>query len=201
MEDLERLITDPVETETAEYKGWLGLHTRKQNNHRALLAKALIAMRNSDGGHVVLGFNDEKNKPLAPLPRPEEYNEFDGDVVQSIVKQFADPEFQCRLDVVEGHPVISVPSGVSEPVIASGGSQDNKTLVHGKYYIRCPGPESREPKNGLEWKNLIDRCFANNRNAIVNKIIPVIRQLEELEVIEVTGADSAIKRIEGLLDD
>lgn len=201
MDDLERLITDPVETETAEYKGWLDLHSGDQNNDPARLAKALIALRNSGGGHVVLGFDDEKDKPLLSLPRPAEYREFDGDAVQSIVKRYADPEFQCRLDIVKGHPIISVPSGVSEPVIAAAGSPDQRTIVHGRYYIRCPGPASREPRNGLEWKTVIDRCVANNRDEIVRKIIPVLRQLEELRVIEVSHANSAIARIEELLND
>lgn len=199
--ELERLITHPRETETVEYKGWLDLKSKGKNNDPALLAKALIAIRNSDGGHVVLGFRDDRGQPLRQLDTPKGLPSFNGDDVQRIVKRYADPEFQCDLRIVQGHPVITVPAGVSEPVIASAGSPDEKTLVVGKYYIRCPGPASREPRNGLEWKNLIDRCVGNNRDAIVSKIIPVLNQLERMRVIELSGASNASDRIKELLDD
>ncbi|MEO1594423.1 MAG: RNA-binding domain-containing protein [Pseudomonadota bacterium] len=202
MQDLETLIDTPNESETVEYKGWLDLHSRGQNPDRAILAKALIALRNHGGGYVVIGFDDEANQPLAPLAKPEEYQDFDGDVVQGIIRRHASPAFHCDLMIEKGHPIIQVPAGVTEPVITVGGSPDNgATLASGKYYIRCPGPESREPRDGLEWKALIDRCVANNRDEIVNRIIPVLRQLEALKVIEVVETEGARERIENLLDD
>ena len=64
--DLQPLVETPREDLGAEYKAWLDL---SQNDGRATLAKAIIAIANHGGGFVVLGF-DEEGENLVSAARP-----------------------------------------------------------------------------------------------------------------------------------
>jgi predicted HTH transcriptional regulator len=53
---LSDLLLDLREAQDAEIKGWLDL--RGNEEHKATLAKALLALANHGGGFVVIGFTE-----------------------------------------------------------------------------------------------------------------------------------------------
>ena len=64
---LESLTRNPREELGVELKGWLDL---SQGEHKADLAKALMALANHGGGYVLLGYDDAtENRSFAPPPR------------------------------------------------------------------------------------------------------------------------------------
>ena len=55
IEELQPLLGEPREDLAAEYKTWLDLTI---NDHKAVLAKAAIALANHGGGFIIVGFDD-----------------------------------------------------------------------------------------------------------------------------------------------
>lgn len=188
--DLERLILEPVETIAVEYKDWLDL---RSTEHKAKLAKELIALRNSGGGHLVLGFADPD---MRPRPRPDEYEYVDTDYVNGIVARYADPPFHCGVHLVRGHVVLAVPAGVTVPVRSKRAGPNNE-IAKDSYYIRRPGPNSEPPQSGLEWDSLLRLCIGNREDELEELVRRIVRLMntpgEELPVPSVDRIEDLLK--------
>lgn len=188
MDDLARLVDEPVETLEVELKSWLDLSDK---SHRASLAKELIALANHGGGVVMLGMD---GKTLASLDRPEGYS-VSVDTVNSIVEKFADPAFHCGVKEVKGHTFIIVPGGHNVPVRSKRDGPAGEIKQYA-YYVRRAGPNSQEPQSGLEWDKLIRRCI-DNREAELESIVTRVLNALKLEPDQPTP--TAADRIRDLL--
>src|SRR5580658_2224805 len=107
--ELELLLTAPAEALDVEHKGWLELDTNDE--HKALLAKAAIAIANEGGGYIIVGLREEHSN-LISEPRPIGIAPYDQDLINQIIRRFASPQFHCTLTTVK-HPV----SGIEHAVI------------------------------------------------------------------------------------
>jgi Putative DNA-binding domain len=159
--DLDDFINEPRETLDVEVKEWLDL---TDNDHRAIIAKEIIALANHGGGFLVIGFEERADGTFQPSAgRPANLDAWSQDSIQSIVAKYADPGVQCgvhhRADAAsrEKYPIIAVPGGHRVPIRAKAGSPDGKKLVAHRVYIRRPGPASEEPKTAEEWDRLQNR--------------------------------------------
>lgn len=170
MDDLTRIVLEPEETLEIELKAWLDLTAVE---HKAKLAKELIALANHGGGLVILGIDD---KSLAAINRPDGYA-VDADAVNGIVARYADPVFHCSVREVEGHPVIGVPGNHTVPIRATRGSPNGEIQQYA-YYIRRAGPNSEVPQNGLEWDELIRRCIDNREAELEAMVTRVAKALQ-----------------------
>src|SRR5262249_14762890 len=148
----------PRETLDVELKEWLDL---TGPDHRALVAKEIIALANHGGGYLVIGFNELSDGSFSPAsPHPENLNAWSQDAIQSIIARYVDPTVQCPLahratpEAKDRYPIIVVPGGLRIPIRAKRGSPDGKKLVQHRVYIRRPGPTSEEPKTAEEWNRL-----------------------------------------------
>lgn len=82
-------------------KEWLDLGS---NEHRASLAKEIIALANHGGGFVLIGFAEDDEGQFQPAAdRPSNLTAWAQDSVQQIVAKYVEPPFQCRVDHVS-HP-------------------------------------------------------------------------------------------------
>lgn len=151
--DLEPLLAAPAEALDVEHKGWLDL--RGDDEHKAILAKAAIALANEGGGHIVIGIREERPR-LISEPRPEGIAPYDQDLINQIVRRFANPAFQCKLTVLAHpetsyeHAIVSVPGGFGFPVMSKSGTPGDTIRPH-LCYMRKPGPESAPPENPADW--------------------------------------------------
>ncbi len=186
-EHLQSLVDDPRETLNIELKCWLDL-TNKDD--QATLAKAVIALANHGGGYLVLGFKELGDGTFeCHEPRPTTLNGFSQDVIARIVATYADPAIQVsvvrRTRNADGgvHPIVDVPGGHRTPIMAKKGSPDQKTLIAHRIYTRRPTPESAEPANAVEWRDLLDRCIRAGRDDLLDAIRGVLDGR--------SGADSA----------
>lgn len=168
------LVAEPREDLAAEYKGWLNL---TETNHKAVLAKAAIAIANHGGGYIIIGMRDERAQ-LVSVSRPNEIPATAQDAVNAAIQRFATPEFHCEVHVVTHpetgviHPVIVVPGGMTEPVMSKRDCQD--VIARNRVYIRKSGPRSEEPQTGEEWRALLRRCVQNGREDMLDSIRAIV---------------------------
>lgn len=177
-EHLQSLVDEPREALDVEVKRWLDLSDKPG---QATLAKAAIALANHGGGYVVLGFAEQPDGSFVSCDlRPESLEGFSQDAIARIIVAYAEPSFQvvvkhiARRDSDVRHPVIVVPGSHRTPILAKKGSPDQKTLVTGRAYIRRPTPESAEPSNAMEWRDLLDRCIRAGRDSLLDAIRDVL---------------------------
>jgi hypothetical protein len=201
--DLEPLLTTPAESLEIEYKSWLDL--RGNDEHKAILAKAAIALANEGGGVIVIGLREQR-PPLISEPRPPEIAPYDVDLINNIVRRFANPAFHCALSAAHHpetgheHVVVHVPGGFGFPVMSKSGTPGNTIRPH-LCYMRKPGPESAPPENHADWERLLARCPRNRREDMLDAIrdivegragtgatVPSVAQAQEAFVAEARSA-------------
>jgi predicted HTH transcriptional regulator len=77
------LLIDPHETLEVEHKEWIDIV--RNNDHKAILAKALIALANHGGGFVILGLSQTQQGVVAAPNRPPDLTGYTPDTVNSVV--------------------------------------------------------------------------------------------------------------------
>jgi len=172
--DLEPLVTEPREDLSVEYKGWLDLTV---NEHKAIVAKAAIALVNHGGGFIVLGMADVP-AGLVSRARPAEIPEITQDAINAAIRRYATTEFHCEVYAVPHpttgviHPVISVPGTLTEPVMSKRDCPG--VIAQARCYIRKPGPRSEEPQTAEEWRVLLNRCVRAGRDDMLEAIRSIV---------------------------
>jgi schlafen family protein len=167
--DLGEFLAEPREALDVEFKTWLDL---TNNDHRALVAKEIIALANHGGGYLVIGFEELTDGSFRPAsPRPSNLDAWSQDAIQSIVAKYIDPNVQCMVahqtaPSNDRHPIIVVPGDHRIPIRAKSGSPDGKLVPH-RAYIRRPGPTSEEPRTAEEWDRLLERCLQNRKSELL----------------------------------
>lgn len=212
--DLDDLVNEPRETLDVEVKEWLDL---ADNDHRALIAKEIIALANHGGGVLVVGFEEQADGTFnVAAGRPSNLDAWSQDSIQSIVAKYIDPGVQCRVHHrprtggTEKYPLIVVPGGYRVPIRAKAGSPDGKKLVVHRVYIRRPGPASEEPKSAEEWDRFFERCLQNRQadlldamrsimaGVIPNTAAPTPTRLDQLKNFEAEAISRWEKRVASL---
>ena len=174
LDELQPFLVEPREDLAAEYKNWLDLTT---NEHKAVLAKAIIAMANHGGGYIIIGFVD-KGHLLEPITRPIDVPEVSQDAVNAAIKRFAAPAFHAEVYNVPDpqrdaiHPVIVVPGNMTEPVMSK--RDCTRVIAKNRCYIRKQGPKSEEPHTGDEWRDLLRRCVLAGREDMLEAIRSIV---------------------------
>jgi hypothetical protein len=152
---LQDLVALPREDLGVELKGWLDL---TNGEHAADLAKALLALANSGGGFVLIGFCEPENGGWeADAERPSSLAAYSQDTVSGIVIRYAEPAFHCDLHQVEhpesgdAFPVIVVPGRHRVPIRAKRDGPLRRHVSTHSYYIRRLVREAsqyKRPRNG-----------------------------------------------------
>ena len=88
-------LSSPRELLDFEVKQWLDLN---EENHRGLLAKAMIAMENHGGGYVLVGYKKGPPPVLDDAGRPADLSAYTSDWLTGILKRYAEPAF--HVDVI-----------------------------------------------------------------------------------------------------
>lgn len=197
IKELQPLLGEPREDLAAEYKTWLDLST---NEHKAILAKAAIALANHGGGYIVVGFEDHGHQ-LAPADRPANMLEVAQDEVNAAIQRFATPQFHCELYNVPHpagqakHPVIVVPGNMTEPVMSKRDCAG--VISHNRCYIRKPGPRSEEPQTAEEWRVLLRRCVLAGREDMLEAIRSIVTGRVETALLPLNARDELHAFCEG----
>lgn len=167
------LLLDPREALDVEIKGWLDLAGSEE--HKATLAKAILALANHGGGYIILGF-DETDTGVAPASkRPVTLDCYSQDAINAIVQNYAEPPFHCSVHHVAHpmsgvHPVIGVPGGHRVPIRAKRAGPNNQVVQQHAVYTRRPGPKSEQPLSARDWDELFARCLDARRDELLDRI-------------------------------
>lgn len=171
------LLREPRETLDIEIKDWLDLGDR---HHKAVLAKAAIALANHGGGFIVIGFTRAGDSFLPGAGRPESLGAFNQDAINGIVSHYTEPPFHCDLRIViqpgtdVAFPVVVVPGGHRVPIRSKRAGPDGQGLQKNVYYIRRPGPQSESPQSAKEWDDLVHRCVRAGREDLLSSIRDIL---------------------------
>ena len=172
------LIENLSEGLDVEVKNWLnGLMS---NEDKSTLAKEIIALANSGGGLIFIGFNDQGDQFVEIQPQDGEFDAFTQDSIANVVKKYVSPPCQCYVsyhqqkDSTIKHPVISVPGDHRTPVWAKHGGPDNKNLQSETVYVRRPGGASERAKTQDDWEKLLDRLVKARQNESLNAMRDVL---------------------------
>jgi hypothetical protein len=191
---IKALIDRPSESLACEIKTWLDLALPE---HQVIVIRTLLALRNQNGGELVLGFND---KTLMPDQAPADVStRYHIDTLQGLVSRYASDRFEITMHWVDrdgqNYPVVSVPAGVQSPVAAKADlTTTGKSIAANDIYVRslnANGIASTTKAKWNDWNDLVERCF-DNREADIGRFLR--RHLAGLASETLRGA------LTGLLD-
>lgn len=161
------LVRAPTENLSLELKTWLDLD---QPEHKAKLVRALLAMRNHNGGYILIGFDDETGEPAA-TPSHDPRVTYHADILQGLVSAYAAYPFGIEVRYPErggvARPVIEVPTGVQVPVaVKKALVRDGSKLLlrKGDVMFRTLAANNVVSSSAAEpsdWPSIMDICFAN----------------------------------------
>ena len=187
---IDRLVSEPSEALQVEIKTWLDPQSEEGI---AKIVKNCIALRNFNGGFLVLGIDDTTLLPdpynLA-IPVREAYHL---DVIQPIVTRYSSEAFEITVAYAtrgeQEHPVIIIPGGVRTPVAVTRdllleNDHTRKLLRENAVYFRTlntGGRPSTSEAHHRDWNDIVEICF-ENREADIGRFIR--RHLSTPEGIE-----------------
>jgi|SRR5208337_2993219 len=174
---IDDLVTRPTESLNVEIRRWIN---PDEAEGAAKIARAALAIRNRNGGFLIIGFDDETLQPDAGNEPGDVRAAFHIDKIQGIVSRCASELFEIAVgfgerDGVE-HPVIVVPDGVRVPVAAKADlmNASRKTLIRlGDVYFRTlasNGTVSTAAARPSDWRDIMEICF-DNREADIGRFL------------------------------
>ena len=157
-----RLLESPAERQNAEYKSSLPFDGKSDFSLKLL--KHLQGMANSGGGHIIIGFTEDGDKPLEPDPKhtDEMASSYDQNKLTQAANASVTRGQSIRLTVHQtrlgdlDYPIIAVEPFKSQPVVCR--STQAGILREGAVYIRRPGAETSELCKPEDWEEIINRC-------------------------------------------
>jgi len=190
-DQLTRLLDNPNEDIGVEIKQWLDLDDVES---QACIAQALIALANSGGGRLVVGFSSTDGRYLPVAADARVLAQYTHDRLNAIGLKYCDPQVNLGVRTVSHgrntFAIVDVPSITNAPMRCRRDGPNGKHVRQNAYYIRKPGPKSEEPKNSEEWKQLIRRCVVNDRSLLLREIGEIVNGPIAREV---TAEDSLIQ--------
>ncbi|MGH8427974.1 MAG: AlbA family DNA-binding domain-containing protein [Gammaproteobacteria bacterium] len=178
---IDRLVDSLRETLQVECKPWLDLSGKPQ---QATFIKTCIALRNQNGGYLIVGVKNQPRELLTPTPDyiPEQYIE---DNLHKILSGAVSEIFELQVHQKKindnVYPVIQIPDGVQTPVCATktisaegvDGPQEasrGKVLLRDRsVYVRtlmAGGAVATSEAGSKDWPELIRRCVENRETHI-----------------------------------
>lgn len=140
-QNLQKLLISPNEQLDIELKPWLDLSDTKR---LAEVLECCMALWNTNGGVLIIGFNDKTRKP-EKLPVGFGLDHYREDKFMSLLRKHASYQFDVKVRLVThdgvGHPVICVGSGVTYPVackteIPNPNNDRDPFLARNAVYVR-----------------------------------------------------------------
>ncbi len=189
---IEDLVARPSESLNVEIKRWI---STDEPNGIAKLVRAILALRNRNGGYIVVGFDNKTLKPDIENEPANVREAFHFDKIQGLISRYASELFEVGVAFASReereYPVIVVPEGVRSPVAAKAALQDEKKgllLREGEVFFRtlaANGTPSTALARPRDWPEIVEICF-NNREADVGRFVR--RQLAGHDVASILAA-------------
>ena len=173
---INQLVDSSSESLSLELKGWIDPDS---NAGIAKIVKATLAMRNNDGGYLLIGFNDADGSANVDDAPDNVEQLFHVDKIQGYISRYSSESFEISIHYPEinskNFVVIEIPKGVRTPVATKSGLDDSGTpLIRvDKVFVRTLNanntPSTAEAK-WKDWPKITEKCF-ENREADVGRFI------------------------------
>lgn len=196
---LKDLVDFPNEHLNVEIKGWLSL---ADGEAKAIIAKTAIALANSGGGYIVIGFTERDGAYEIADPIPENLRQYNQDNINSAINRYSEPPIHCevthvpRTETGMEFPIVYVPGTNKVPIKSKRHGPNGKSIKENTYYIRRPGPKSEAPQSGKEWDELIGRCVRAAREELLEDFRSVlygVGHIKKTKIDEINELDSWMK--------
>ncbi len=200
------LVSRPSESLNVEIKRWMN---PEKEDGIATLVKAAFAIRNRNGGFLILGFDDETLTPEDTGRPIDPHTTFHIDKIQSIISRYASEPFEIGVGFSardgKEHAVIVVSGGVIAPVavkrsLASAGKQ---FLSIGDVYFRtlnANGTPSTARARPEDWRDILEICF-ENREADIGRFLRRHLPGRDISMFGVSSSPTLSDRLAALLED
>jgi Schlafen, AlbA_2 len=176
-DQIRALVARPGESLNVEIKRWLD---PSEPAGIAKIVKAAFALRNRNGGFLVVGFDDKTLEPDIANEPAEVRGTFHQHIIQGLVSRYAHEPFEVQVAFVERdgrvYPVIAIPQGVRVPAVVKSALTDangNKLLAVGEIYFRTlhsNGTPSSATSRPQDWRDILEICF-DNREADIGRFL------------------------------
>jgi len=176
-ENLKGLVFNGAENLSIEMKRWFNPDT---SDGIAKIAKATLALRNNNGGCLIIGLKDDEGTPDTENIPKNIRDTFHSDKIQSIVSKYASELFEIQVEYIERDnlliPVICVPGNIKTPVVSKSQlkSEGGKILIDvNKLYVRSLSSNNTVSTTEIQyrdWERLLSICF-DNREADIARFI------------------------------
>lgn len=175
---IQALVDRPTESLSIELKRWID---PDQQEGKAKIVKAALALRNYGGGYLVVGFNDNPHEPDQDNVPQDVEAAFHIDKIQNLITRYASEPFEISIEFPERegqpYPVLIIPPGVRAPVAAKRElrSADGTTALISMHdvYIRSLSSNntpSTTKATWRDWPNILEVCF-DNREADIGRFL------------------------------
>ncbi len=177
-EEIESFINRPSEGLSREIKTWID-PTSPHGIQKIVIA--CFALRNRNGGFLLIGFNDRTLQPdLSSAPANVEAD-FHVDVIQELIARYASQPFEVAVGFGQREagtfPVIKIADGVRAPVAVKSALNDpvsaKSLLTEGDVYfrtLRSNGTPSSVRALWRDWPDIVEVCF-ENREADIGRFL------------------------------
>ena len=193
---IQELVEHLAESLNVEVKTWI---SPDDQNEAAKIVRAVFALRNRNGGFLVIGFDNKTLQPDIGHRPPDVKSQFHIDKIQGLISKYASELFEIEvafpsLDGRE-YPVIVVPEGVTAPVAAKSDLFETagKALIRvGEAYFRtlaANGTPSTAVARPQDWREIVEICF-ENREADFGRFLR--RQLAGADIAKLTSILSTL---------
>jgi hypothetical protein len=175
---IDELVAAPREGLNVEIKRWLD---PDEPDGIAKIVKAALAIRNRNGGYIVIGFDDKSLQPdQVGRPPQDVRGTFHLDKIQGLISAFASEPFEIAVGFGlrdgQEYPVIIIPEGVIAPVASKRDLKDNNSrflVRESEIYFRTLGsngtPSTSKARSG-DWCDIAEICF-DNREADIGRFL------------------------------
>lgn len=178
---LTHLVARPTESLNVELKAWID---PTSDEGREKVVRAALALRNRNGGYLVIGI-DDKTRDVASGTPTDVRAIWKEDEVQALVSRYASSPFPLALRFPQRNgvelPVIAVPSGVQTPVALKrplGRHSEGAIFFR---TLRSGGVVSTSTARATDWPDIVQICF-DNRDADVASFIR--RHLSDVDLAQ-----------------
>ena len=169
-EDAEDIVKYHSESLSVEFKSWIDLATPAG---KAKVVKCLQALRNYNGGHLVIGLDDKTRETDTRTPPPKDVMDaYHADKIQGLASKYSSDLFEVEVFYPvlndQKYPVIAVPPGVRAPVAVKKNILDEKNeelISCNDVYFRTLASNntvSTAKVSRHDWHKIIRICLDNN---------------------------------------
>ena len=176
--NLDELLRNPSENYDVEVKNWFELNSEKGISK---IVKGCIALRNNNGGYLIIGFDDETLQPNIEERPTNVIEKYNPDTIQEIVSKYSSELFEATVyyPVRDGleYPVICIKSGIETPVATKkqlNNPETNRPIIpRDAIYVRTTASNNRISSSKITFNDLerLTKICFDNREADIARFI------------------------------